>query len=151
MEYSDYFRFVAALILVLGLIGGLGVILRRYGGVIGGGALASRHANRSRRRLSVEEVLPLDGRRRLILVRRDDREHLLLLGPDGDRVVEDGINVSSDDAQDIPEPTRSVSLRAAAGGFRALMGGKAVEVNGPTPSPSPSPSDSTPSVSKTDD
>lgn len=125
MDYSSYFRFAAALLLVLGLIGGLGVLLRRYGGVIGGGALASRHASRARRRLAVEEVLPLDARRRLVLIRRDGMEHLILLGPSGDRVIEDGIEGGTGLGEEQPSEPQTFGLSAAAGGFRAFMGGKA--------------------------
>jgi flagellar protein FliO/FliZ len=38
------------------------------------------------------EVLPLDPRRRLVLIRHDDNEHLLLLGADGNRVIEGGLS-----------------------------------------------------------
>ena len=43
----------------------------------------------SGRRLGVLEVLPLDGRRKLVLLRCDAQEHLLLLnqGPSPDLVV----------------------------------------------------------------
>jgi flagellar protein FliO/FliZ len=40
------------------------------------------------RRLEVVETLALDTRRRLVMIRRDDREHLLLLGANQDIVVE---------------------------------------------------------------
>ncbi|MBC7768320.1 MAG: flagellar biosynthetic protein FliO [Phycisphaerales bacterium] len=39
------------------------------------------------RRLKLSESLMLDPRRRLVLVRCDGREHLILLGPSGDIVV----------------------------------------------------------------
>jgi flagellar protein FliO/FliZ len=39
----------------------------------------------------VLETLPLDARRKLVLIRRDATEHLLLLSPEGNRLVEDGI------------------------------------------------------------
>lgn len=45
----------------------------------------------SRRRLKVIEQLPIDPRRKLVLVRRDDKEHLLVIGPGGETVVEAGI------------------------------------------------------------
>ena len=45
----------------------------------------------ARKRLKIVELLQLDHRRRLVLVRRDDREHLLVLGPGGETVVETGI------------------------------------------------------------
>jgi flagellar protein FliO/FliZ len=44
-----------------------------------------------RRRLKVVETLPIDHKRRLVLVRRDDKEHLLVLGPETETVVEAGI------------------------------------------------------------
>lgn len=123
MDYGDYFKFAAALILVLGLIGLLSVALRRYGGMIGGLSVTSRMTDRSFRRLSVEEILPLDGRRRLVLVRRDDTEHLLLLGHDGDRVVEAGIAAEARGLAEAPTRPRAGGMRAAAGGFRAMLGG----------------------------
>lgn len=42
-------------------------------------------------RIGVVDTAQVDGSRRLILVRRDDTEHLLLLGGDGDLVIESGI------------------------------------------------------------
>jgi flagellar protein FliO/FliZ len=39
------------------------------------------------RRLQVVEQMPLDARRRLVIVRCDDKEHLLLLGANEDIVV----------------------------------------------------------------
>lgn len=44
-------------------------------------------------RIGVVETIPVDGSRRLVLVRRDDTEHLLLLGNHGDLVVESSIAV----------------------------------------------------------
>ena len=41
------------------------------------------------RRLKVMESLMLDPRRRLVVVRFDDRDHLLLLSPAGDKTVTD--------------------------------------------------------------
>jgi flagellar protein FliO/FliZ len=37
--------------------------------------------------MKVSESLMLDPRRRLVIVRCDEREHLILLGPGGDIVV----------------------------------------------------------------
>lgn len=86
MDLDVYFRFLLALAFVLGLIMALAWAARRFG--FGGGFTALR--NRSTR-LSVSETLMLDGKRRLVLVRRDDREHLLILGPAGETVVETGL------------------------------------------------------------
>jgi flagellar protein FliO/FliZ len=85
MEYDSYLRFVLALLLVLGLIAILAWLLRRFGF---GGALRADN----RRRLQVLESAPIGPRHRLVLIRRDQVEHLLLLGPQGDLVVERGIH-----------------------------------------------------------
>jgi flagellar protein FliO/FliZ len=41
-----------------------------------------------RRRLQTVEVLPLDSKTRAVLLRRDDTEHLVVIGPDSLAVVE---------------------------------------------------------------
>ena len=84
MDMAAYLRFVAALILVVGLILATAWAMRRYGFQMGR-SLAG--AGRGPRRLSVVETLGLDPKRRLMLVRCDGREHLLLLGPSGDLVL----------------------------------------------------------------
>ncbi len=86
MDLDIYFRFLLALLFVLGLIGLLAVIARRFG-------LGYRVRTRpgQPRRLALVEVMPLDAKRRLVLVRRDEVEHLLLLGQGTDTVIEAGI------------------------------------------------------------
>ncbi len=87
MEFSGYLRFLLALVFVLGLIGLATAVMRRMGLGFPVGAL-KRPGNR---RLSVVETAPLDGRRRLVLIRRDDTEHLIVLGPSSELVIESGI------------------------------------------------------------
>ena len=84
MDWDIYLRSLLALGTVVVLIGGAAWLGRRFGtsGIIPRG--------RRQRRLAVLEVLPLDNRRRLVLVRRDDAEHLLLIGGTADLVVERG-------------------------------------------------------------
>ena len=53
--------------------------------------VTSPAAGRARRRLSVVEILSVDAKRKLLLIRRDDREHLILLGAGQDLVVESGL------------------------------------------------------------
>lgn len=43
--------------------------------------------SRTDARLGVISSIPLDARRRLVLTRCDDKEHLLLLGPSGDLLL----------------------------------------------------------------
>jgi hypothetical protein len=49
-------------------------------------------------RLGVTEQVSIDGRRKLVLVRRDDVEHLLMIGGPVDLVVEDKIPLSKAEA-----------------------------------------------------
>jgi flagellar protein FliO/FliZ len=86
MEWSSYLRFVLALLVVLALIGTFAWLARRWGF---GGVQTSRR-DRSER-LEVIEAVSVDARRRLVLIRRDDREHLILLGQDSELVIETGI------------------------------------------------------------
>ncbi len=90
MDFSGYLQFVVALLFVLGLIGLSGVLLRR----LSPGARV-RRAPGMARRLEVLEVLPIDARRRLVMVRRDGTAHLLLLGMNDDRVIETGFDVEA--------------------------------------------------------
>ncbi len=86
MELDVYLRFLLALIFVLGLIGALTLLARRLG--FGGRMIVQAG---QRQRLSVTEVRPLDSRHKLVLVKRDGTEHLLLMGPTDNLVIESGI------------------------------------------------------------
>lgn len=86
MEFIDVLRYFGALLLVLGMVGGAGLLARRFG-VPG----VTRSA--SEKRLAVVETLMVGPRQRLFIVRRDNVEHLVLSTPDGATVVESGIAV----------------------------------------------------------
>jgi len=73
MEMFTLLQAIAALALVLALIGLMGLGLRHWGG----SKLASRM--QEGRRLKLVEQLYLDPKRRLVLLQCDEREHLLLL------------------------------------------------------------------------
>lgn len=90
MNFANYLQFGAALALVLGLIGLAAWAARRFG--LAGPLPKTRGRER---RLSVIEVTALDPKRRIVLVRRDQVEHLLLLGPSGDVVVERAIGAGA--------------------------------------------------------
>ena len=68
----------------MALLAAFAWLVRRYG--VGG-----RKIGGGKRRLAIVEVAPIDGKRRLVLLRRDLTEHLILLGPDGALLVESGI------------------------------------------------------------
>jgi flagellar protein FliO/FliZ len=86
IDAADYLRFVLALVFVLALIGLASWLVRRFGL---GGRVAGPRA--SARRIGIVEAATIDAKRRLVLVRRDDVEHLLLIGGSADLVVEQGM------------------------------------------------------------
>ena len=88
MDFAEYLRFFIALGFVLVLIAGLAALVRRSGF---GGRLTTAPSAGSERRLALIEVRPLDAKRKLVLLRRDDREHLVLLGIGGDLLIESDI------------------------------------------------------------
>src|SRR4051795_4820791 len=92
-----FFAFVA----VLGLIGLAAWLVRRFAGNRLGAS-----TNRGRMpRLAVIDAAAVDGRRRLVLVRRDNVEHLLMIGGPTDIVVESNIvRVASAREQMAPRP-----------------------------------------------
>jgi flagellar protein FliO/FliZ len=79
-------QFVITLVIVLLLVVVVVWLVRRYsqGGLAGGG--------RGRLpRLAIVDAMAVDSRRKLVLVRRDNVEHLILIGGPSDLVVEPGI------------------------------------------------------------
>ena len=76
MEFTDVARAVFALAVTLGLVGLAAVAARRFGP----DWLLRMQKSKAERRLSVVESLVLDPQRRLVLVRLDGEERLLLIG-----------------------------------------------------------------------
>ncbi len=87
METLEIGRFFLAFVFVLSLMGGLWLVLRKLGL---NGPIPIVPA--AQRRLKVVESIALDPRRRAIILRRDSTEHLVILGPSGETVVETGIS-----------------------------------------------------------
>lgn len=82
-QWIVFGRALFALIFVIGLIFLCAAMVKKYGFdkyFAGSKARA--------RRLSVVETLYIDPKRRLVIVRRDNKEHLLLMGVSGDVLVE---------------------------------------------------------------
>jgi flagellar protein FliO/FliZ len=94
-------RFFIAFLVVLALIGLTAWLVRRFGANRLGGAARGRQP-----RLAVIDAATVDGRRRLVLIRRDNVEHLLMIGGPTDVVVEPNI-VRATGARDLPrDPAR---------------------------------------------
>ena len=90
MDLEGYIRFAVALVFVLGLIGLAALLAKRFG-MTPRVTKGDTRSAASGKRLSITEVAPVDGKRRLILVRRDDVEHLILLSHSTELVIERGI------------------------------------------------------------
>jgi hypothetical protein len=87
-DFSLPARAIVALVLVLILIALVVWLLRRFGD----GGLASSAGGRGRQqRLAVLDSAQVDARRKLVLIRRDNIEHLILIGGPTDVVVEPNI------------------------------------------------------------
>lgn len=79
-------QFAVTAVVILGLIGVVYWLVRRYSSA-GLGRIGRGRAPR----LAIMDAMSVDGRRRLVLVRRDNVEHLLLIGGPTDVVVEQAI------------------------------------------------------------
>ena len=83
MNFLDLLRALFALAITLGIIGLAAWAARRYAPQI----LTRLNAERGERRMRVVETLVLDPARRLVLVRIDEEERLLILG-EGRELIE---------------------------------------------------------------
>lgn len=113
-------KFVAAFVVVLALIGLTAWLVRRFGANRLGSTARGRQP-----RLAVIDAANVDGRRRLVLIRRDNVEHLMMIGGPNDVVVEPNIvRASARDSREnsrdarAPEPTmRSVPVAENGGSW----------------------------------
>jgi flagellar biogenesis protein FliO len=80
-------KFFIAFAVVFALIGLTAWLIRRFGS----GALSGSGARGRAPRLAVIEAGAVDGRRKLVLIRRDNTEHLIMIGGPTDIVVEANI------------------------------------------------------------
>ena len=97
MDFATYFKFTASLGVVLAVFVLAAWAAKRY-------LPTMRLGARPGRRLSIVEVAMLDTRRRLVLVRRDDVEHLILLGATSETVIERDIKEPSGFARHLAPP-----------------------------------------------
>jgi len=130
-----FFAFVA----VLALIGGASWLVRRFAG-----SRLGTNTNRGRMpRLAVIDAAAVDGRRRLVLVRRDNVEHLLMIGGPTDIVVESNIVRAMPGREQLPQrggaepPPRVAPLPDAAWADSEGPGFEHAEPQMPEPPPRP--------------
>ncbi len=135
-----FFAFVA----VLALIGVAAWLVRRFAS-----NRLGANPNRSRMpRLAVIDAAAVDGRRRLVLVRRDNIEHLLMIGGPTDIVVESNIvrampgrdQLPSRPAVGSPEPQPRIAPLPEAGNWGDVDSPRAEAFDHPEPQmPEPPP------------
>lgn len=89
IDWAQFAKFLSALIFVLCLMGGLAIAVKLFN-------KNSPMVPASKKRLKVVEALPLDARRRLLLIKRDDKEHLVILGANSETVIETDIESHQD-------------------------------------------------------
>mgnify|MGYP000571698104 CR=1 FL=1 len=85
MDAVNFFQYFAALLLVLGLLGGLALVLRRSGLA---GLMPNFQRTGTLRRMEIAASVMLDARRRVVAVRVDEEEHIILLGMSGETVLD---------------------------------------------------------------
>lgn len=100
MILGDYIQYMLALVFVLALIGLIAVVVKRFGfsGAMGG---------RRGARIEILETTAVDKRRRLMLIRRDNVEHLVMIGGGQDFVVESNIRHDPMERPELGPPMRA--------------------------------------------
>ncbi len=83
MNWGEYTQAIMALLFVLALIGLLTLVARKFGF-----GLPSPMVGHKNKRVTVLEITNLDVKRKLVLVKRDNTEHLILLGINNEQIVE---------------------------------------------------------------
>lgn len=77
------------LLFVIALILGLALIVKKFALPQNAGSPLFGKSKKSR--LQIMETLALDHKSRLVLLRRDDVEHLIVIGPTNETLIETGI------------------------------------------------------------
>lgn len=85
-DLPQFLKLIIALGVVILLMGGLVMVLKMLG-------LSSQTSVKSgdKRRLKIVESLPLDARRRAVILKCDHKEHLVILNSNGETVIENDI------------------------------------------------------------
>jgi flagellar protein FliO/FliZ len=79
-------QFIITLIVILLLVAAIYWLFQRF---VGGPSISPRRSRNLR--LAIIDALPIDHRRKLVLIRRDNVEHLILVGGAADLVVESSV------------------------------------------------------------
>lgn len=80
MEFLDILTSFFALVFVLSLVGLAAITMRKYSN--------QSYNKNGKKRLSIEESINIDAKRRLMIIRRDDSEHLILTSQNSETIIE---------------------------------------------------------------
>lgn len=96
MEFlQPYYTVIALILIALVVLVGAAMIIRSFNGRVRG---------RRGSRLGISEYYEMDQTRRLVLIRRDDVEHLMMVGGAQDVVIESSIPTQAMSQPQIPPP-----------------------------------------------
>ena len=98
IDSVSYLKFFFALLFVIGLIGGFALIAKK----LGMGNRGPIHRGKGNR-LSIIESMQIDSKRRIFLIRCDDKDYILLVGGVTDFLIEG--NMPTDFAGDTNSDT----------------------------------------------
>jgi flagellar protein FliO/FliZ len=96
MDAINFLHYIAALLFVLALAGAA-LLFKRYGANPQAfrqslsGKLGKWEFKAPERRLAIVETLIVGPKQRLLIIRRDNVEHLVMTGPEGSAVIEGNI------------------------------------------------------------
>ncbi len=136
MDLFNLLHYVTALLFVA-VLAGAAFLIKRYGqnpaafkqglsGKIGGGKWGKWNFAAPQRRLAVVESLMVGPKQRVLIIRRDDVEHLVFATHDSATVIEANISPSS-----TPSGLRIVSAATATSPFGADAQGEGAKVSAP--------------------
>jgi len=97
MEPEKLLNTFLALVFVLALMGLLALAAKKLG-------LANATRTRAGKRLKVVEVLPLDGKRRAMILQCDDKQHLVILSQNGETVISKDLEIKTEKLEDSDKP-----------------------------------------------
>jgi hypothetical protein len=98
----DILTYLLLIVLIAGALIAAALVARAY--MSGTSPLDGFFGPRPDKRLDVVEHTSIDGRRRLVLVRRDNVEHLIMTGGPVDVVIETGISPRAVIQPEVVEP-----------------------------------------------
>lgn len=89
---STIIQFIFALGFVIALLAAFAYGAKRLGFIA---RVTLNQEGNPKKRLNIVEIMPVDAKRRLVLIRRDDTEHLIMLGAERDLLIEQNIDLKS--------------------------------------------------------